>query len=198
MAFLGGRFPEATLPPENRLNFNFSYSDKHMGLWALSCTAGGRAIWYKLSVLEALKLCTTSDPAIPLLGRCLLTVRPAEAGLCHDHLLVPTTEHRGEHSTDNYGLICFGGVTPLRLWNPSGATHSGTCDPLQVWIPALTGPGMGTWPKEAPSEFSLRPANDAAFQWLNSEIYSVSYTLSVCGVYLVLAFWTPSFWKVYL
>lgn len=38
-----------------------------MGLWSLSCTAGGRAIWYKLSVLEALKLCTTSNLAIPLL-----------------------------------------------------------------------------------------------------------------------------------
>lgn len=117
-----------------------------MGLWALSCTAGGHAIWYKLSALEALKLCTTSDLAIPLLGRCRLTMRPAGTGVCHAHLLIPTAEHRGKCSTDNYGLISFGGFTPLRFCEiPLGLPTAGRVTHCRLgFLPWL----VQGWPRD--------------------------------------------------
>lgn len=43
---------------------------------------------------------------------------------------------------------------------------------------SMTGPGMGRKPKEAQSESSLRPTDDASSQWQNSEVY-FSYMLSI-------------------
>lgn len=86
VAFIGRKFPEAAISPENRFNFNFSYSDKHMGMWALLCAAGEYTTWHKLSKLEVLKFCIPSDLAIPFLGRHLLNVRSMGAGLYHTHL----------------------------------------------------------------------------------------------------------------
>lgn len=62
-------------------------------MWALSRAAGEHAIWHKLSVSEALNFSIISDLAIPLLGRCRLTVRSTGTEFRHAHsLLIPTAE----------------------------------------------------------------------------------------------------------